>query len=111
MISNADASHPGPGDSVVPETGALLAALQVCIGEAALTQQLFGKPGPLLFERACAYLGVSPSEALMIGDNRDTDGVGASRAGIRPIIIGGDSSLGLEHLVQPRTTLLEALDR
>lgn len=99
VVANADASHPGPGGSVVPETGALLAALQACLGTADPAEQIVGKPGPLLFERACAGLGVSPAEALMIGDNPDTDGEGARRAGMRSIIIGGATSLRLEHLV------------
>lgn len=100
IVANADATHPGPGASIVPETGALLAALQACSGTTPRPCQLIGKPGPLLFERACAHLGVAPEEAVMIGDNPDTDGAGATRAGIRPIIIGGASPLRLGDLLE-----------
>lgn len=101
VVANADLTHPGLHNRVVPETGALLAALLACVGEAQVHRHLIGKPGPMLFERACAYLGVAPEEAVMIGDNPDTDGDGAVNAGIRPILIGGHSPLRLEHLVEP----------
>jgi len=100
VVANADMTHPGPFDRVVPETGALLAALLACVGENQIDRHLIGKPGPLLFERACAFLGVAPEAAVMIGDNPHTDGEGALRAGIRPILIGGSSPLRLEHLVE-----------
>jgi len=99
VVANGDLTHPGPDNRVVPETGALLAALLACAGEAPL--QLIGKPGPLLFERACAALGAAPEEVVMIGDNPDTDGKGAMSAGIKPILIGEPSPLRLEHLVEP----------
>lgn len=100
VVANADVTHPGLGNKVVPETGALLAALLACVGDTRVEQQLIGKPGPLLFERACACLGVAPQDAVMIGDNPATDGQGARNAGIRSILIGGSSQLQLEHLVE-----------
>jgi 4-nitrophenyl phosphatase len=100
IVANADLTHPGAGGRVVPETGALLAAVLACTGEAPVDRLLIGKPGPLLFESACAVLGVSPDETLMIGDNPATDGEGAFNAGIRPILIGVASQLRLEHLVE-----------
>ncbi len=103
VIANADLTHPGPRNRVVPETGALLAALLACVGGPQVYRHLIGKPGPLLFERACACLGVAPEAAVMIGDNPDTDGEGAMNVGIRPILIGGSSPLRLEHLVEPTT--------
>lgn len=100
VVANADLTHPGPERRVVPETGALLAALLACTGTE-LQREVIGKPGPLLFERACACLGATPEETVMIGDNPDTDGEGAVNVGIRPILIGGPSLLRLEHLVEP----------
>jgi 4-nitrophenyl phosphatase len=102
VVANADLTHPGPDNRVVPETGALLAALLACTG-AEVQREVIGKPGPLLFERACACLGAAPEETVMIGDNPDTDGEGAVNAGIRPILIGGRSPLRLEHLVESAT--------
>lgn len=104
MVANTDLTHPGPDSRIIPETGALLAAVLACTGETQVNQLLIGKPGPLLFERACAFLGVSPDQTLMIGDNPATDGEGAFNAGIRPILIGGTSQLRLEHLVRAATS-------
>ncbi|MCT2401469.1 HAD-IIA family hydrolase [Novosphingobium mangrovi (ex Huang et al. 2023)] len=101
VVANADRTHPGPGGRVVPETGSLLAALMACSGDLALEPRVIGKPGPLLFERACDGLAIAPGQAVMIGDNPETDGAGASRLGMTPILIGGSSSLGLEDLLEP----------
>jgi 4-nitrophenyl phosphatase len=99
VVANADLTHPAADDGIVPETGALLAALLACTTEDEVSREIIGKPGPLLFERACAFLGVSPDEAVMVGDNPATDGEGAISAGIRPILVGGRSPVRLEHLV------------
>ncbi|SFG29060.1 4-nitrophenyl phosphatase [Novosphingobium sp. CF614] len=101
VVANADRTHPGPADRVVPETGALLAALLACAGDAKFEPSVIGKPGPLLFQRACQHLNVAPQHAVMIGDNPETDGEGALRLGIRSILIGGASSLKLEDLLEP----------
>lgn len=100
VVANADMSHPGREDRIVPETGALLAALLACSDKPEIKWQLIGKPGPMLFKSACAALGVSASEAVMVGDNPMTDGKGATSAGIQPILIGQHSHLNLEHLVE-----------
>jgi 4-nitrophenyl phosphatase len=101
VVANADLTHPGPGGRVVPETGALLAALTACTGHMEAPVQMIGKPGPTLFERACAELDIAAHEAVMIGDNPATDGDGARKAGIAPILVGERSPLQLEHLLEP----------
>ncbi len=46
------------------------------------------KPDPIIFEKALALAGgVSPTEAIYIGDNYYTDIIGAHRLGIRPILL------------------------
>jgi len=67
----------------VPETGALLAAVLACAGQARC--QTIGKPEPPLFLRALSILGASAHDAIMIGDNAETDGAGAARMGMRYI--------------------------
>lgn len=99
-VANADRTHPGPAGRLVPETGALLAALLACVGEQG-DIEIIGKPGPLLFERACQSLGVEPHQAVMIGDNPETDGDGARRFGMRSIIVGRTAGLSLDDLVEP----------
>ncbi|HTN14312.1 MAG TPA: HAD hydrolase-like protein [Sphingomonadaceae bacterium] len=101
LVANADRTHPGSGGRLVPETGALLAALLACVGSQASSPLVFGKPGPLLFERACAHLGIPACDAVMIGDNPETDGEGALKLGIRPILVGGQSPLRLDDLLEP----------
>ncbi len=101
VVANADRTHPGLGGRLVPETGALLAALLACLGPDAGRPLIIGKPGPLLFERACAHLGIHASDAVMIGDNPETDGEGALQLGIRPILVGGQSPLQLDDLLEP----------
>jgi FMN phosphatase YigB (HAD superfamily) len=44
------------------------------------------KPDPLLFTVACARIGVSPDQALMIGDSKEADG-GAARIGCSVAIV------------------------
>lgn len=45
------------------------------------------KPDPVLFDTALAELGVEPSDVLYVGDNPHDDVLGASRAGIRTILL------------------------
>lgn len=85
IAANPDLTHPGRGDAIVPETGALLAAILACTGP--VSHQIVGKPEPELFERALWLLGVVPSEAVMIGDNPRTDGAGAHRLGMAYVAV------------------------
>lgn len=45
------------------------------------------KPSPKIFHLACEKLGVSPSEAIMIGDNVEADIKGAEAAGLSAVHI------------------------
>lgn len=87
LVSNPDSTHPGEGARVVPETGALLAALKACVGTSSFSMKIVGKPGPHLFWRACEALGVEPEDALMIGDNPDTDIAGARAVGMEAVLV------------------------
>ncbi len=44
------------------------------------------KPNPLLFEAAAGLLGVSPAHVWFMGDQLDTDVVGARAAGMTPFL-------------------------
>lgn len=93
VVANPDLVHPGPGGSVVPETGALLAALLACTGP--IPYRVVGKPEPSLYEAGLALLGLQARNALMVGDNPATDGEGARRLGMGYLEISG----GLEPLL------------
>jgi len=45
------------------------------------------KPDPRIFKLACDRLDVAPSEAAHVGDHHYADVLGASSAGIRPVLI------------------------
>jgi len=93
VVANTDRTHPGVSGDIIPETGALLAALMTCVPD--IVPVVIGKPEPRLFARACSVLGVAQSDALMIGDNADTDIAGAAAFGIESLHV---SPQALEHL-------------
>jgi HAD superfamily hydrolase (TIGR01450 family) len=82
--TNPDYSHPGEGGRLVPETGALLAAVESILGRSALS---IGKPHAWLYELAMRSYEVNPAECVMIGDNLKTDIVGAEQVGMKTVWI------------------------
>lgn len=80
VVANPDLVHPGLEGSIVPETGALLAALLACTGR--VPYRVVGKPEPALFLAALDVLKVTAQDAVMVGDNPMTDGAGAARIGL-----------------------------
>lgn len=99
LVGNPDRTHPSVEGRVMPETGALLSALMTCVDPGAVDVEVVGKPHPTLFLRACEALGVAPHEAVMIGDNPDTDVAGAAPLGLRCILVRGSGDLDLSDLV------------
>ncbi|MGW0828126.1 HAD-IIA family hydrolase [Streptomyces sp. NPDC002845] len=66
------------------DTGAFLVGLE----EAARTEaEITGKPSPAFFATALAHLGVDADEALMIGDDIESDVLAAQRAGITGVLV------------------------
>ncbi len=86
LVTNTDDNHPGPAGRLVPETGALLAAVVAASG--VQPWRVTGKPGAALFEEGLRRLGASPADTLVIGDNPATDALGASRAGLDCLLVG-----------------------
>lgn len=103
IVSNPDATHPSEDGLIVPETGALLAAIGTCVDLSRLNVQYIGKPASFLFERACAALKIAPEEAVMVGDNRETDVKGAGRLGMAAVLVSPGSSLSLGELLSADT--------
>lgn len=87
FVANPDLTHPGADGGRVPETGALLAAVMAC-ADGAVTPQIVGKPNAHLYSLALARLGLEPHQAVMIGDNPDTDTSGARALGIPTLLVG-----------------------
>ena len=48
---------------------------------------VIGKPAPAMFTAILEAAGVTPGQALVIGDNPDSDIAGAHRSGIESILI------------------------
>ena len=86
IVANSDTSHPGDS-GIVPETGALLAAITTCLDRQPRSSTIIGKPSPLLFELALNRVGTQPDNTLVIGDNPITDIEGAARLGIPSVLI------------------------
>lgn len=97
IVACPDFSHPGPLGEPVPEAGAIAAS-------GVTHHRTVGKPEPLLFETACARLAISPRHAVMIGDNAQTDGIGARRLGMRFVLVrNGNIRLSLADDLQLET--------
>ncbi|MCY6382168.1 HAD-IIA family hydrolase [Hoeflea prorocentri] len=89
-VSNTDVSHPGIGGRPIPETGALLAALQAIRSDT--PYRCIGKPDPYLLRQVLRKSATVPGDAVFVGDNALTDGCAAKSAGIDfvHLVRGGD---------------------
>lgn len=83
IAANPDRTFPME-DGLVPGNGAQVAAL---ITATDVTPVMAGKPGPLLYERALARMGVAPEATLVIGDRLDTDILGGLRLGMPTALV------------------------
>lgn len=94
IVSNGDSTHPGEDGYPVAETGALLQAVLTCCPR--LDFQVFGKPEGFLYRAALTRKNGKPHTAVAIGDNPETDLVGANRFGIDCILLNSS-----EHIDGP----------
>jgi ribonucleotide monophosphatase NagD (HAD superfamily) len=62
----------------------MVAAISAASGR---VPEVIGKPEPAMFTSILEGAGVAPDEALVIGDNPDSDIVGAHRAGIPSVLV------------------------
>lgn len=109
IVSNPDATHPSEDGLIVPETGALLAAVGTCVDLSRVNVQFIGKPASFLFERACAALKIAPEDAVMVGDNRNTDVKGAHNLGMAAVLVAPGSSLSFSELLSSNSTTARRL--
>ncbi|SEN81790.1 HAD-IIA family hydrolase [Paenibacillus sp. OV219] len=86
---NADGCHPGSQGERIPETGALIAAIEAVSGRKA---EYVGKPEPHLFLYGMQAFGCSEQESVMIGDNYYTDITGGKHAGMHTVWIRSESA-------------------
>lgn len=83
VATNADLRYPTP-DGFMPGAGAIVAAVRATSGVDPL---IIGKPEPAMFNAILESAGVEPSDALVIGDNPDSDVPAAHRAGIPVVLV------------------------
>ena len=67
------------------DCGAYVAALEYAAG--LKCEVVFGKPNPVFYQMVLADAGVLPSEAIMIGDDIESDYVGSRQCGIRGLLV------------------------
>jgi HAD superfamily hydrolase (TIGR01450 family) len=83
VATNTDRNYPRP-DGVYPATGVVTGAIQ---GATGVEPYVVGKPHPAIFQAALRTLGAAPEETLMVGDQLDTDILGANQAGIDSALV------------------------
>ncbi|OXY94923.1 TIGR01458 family HAD-type hydrolase [Streptomyces diastatochromogenes] len=66
------------------DSGAFLLGLEKA---ARVEAEVMGKPSPAFFEAALARLGVAADQALMVGDDIESDVLGAQRIGITGVLV------------------------
>lgn len=111
VSTNPDMYHPGKGGVRVPETGALIAAIEAIIQKSV---EYVGKPDPYLFQFGMNLFEAAPSKSVMVGDNLETDIKGGIQAGMHTIWIRGagmgQSLDDLEERTQKPDVTINQLD-
>ena len=86
VATNPDGSFPTP-QGPAPATGAIAAAVEAACG---VRSAVVGKPYPHMFETATEGLEAR-MRVVMVGDNPETDILGAHRAGICGVLVSKES--------------------
>ncbi len=103
--SNPDKTFPSPG-GLTPGAGSILAAIEAASG---VTPLMMGKPFPDLFLLSLERLGVTPQQALVVGDRLETDILGGHNAGCQTaLVLSGVSTLEDAQKFQPRPDRIAA---
>lgn len=83
IATNADARYPTP-TGFLPGAGTMVAAIRDATGVEPL---VIGKPEPAMFRAILEATGTLANEALVIGDNPDSDIRAAHRSGIESVLV------------------------
>lgn len=83
VATNADARYP-TAQGFLPGAGSAVAAIGAATGVEPL---VIGKPAPAMFAAILGASGVSAAEAIVVGDNPNSDIMAARRAGIRSVLV------------------------
>jgi HAD superfamily hydrolase (TIGR01450 family) len=83
VATNPDGSFPTP-QGPAPAAGAIAAAVEAASGR---RPTAVGKPHPAMFDAALGSLDAERERVIMVGDNPETDVLGAHRAGIAAVLV------------------------
>jgi HAD superfamily hydrolase (TIGR01458 family) len=88
------------------DAGPFVTGLEYAAGRAA---KIFGKPAPDFFLAAVASIGCTPDQAVMVGDDAESDVAGAIAAGLKGVLVRtGKYETGAEHAFSPLPTHVAA---
>ncbi|QOV33984.1 HAD-IIA family hydrolase [Streptomyces ferrugineus] len=76
------------------DTGAFLAGVEQA---ARVTAEITGKPSAAFFEAALAHVGVGAEDAVMVGDDIESDVLAAQRAGVPGVLVRTGKYLPQTH--------------
>jgi HAD superfamily hydrolase (TIGR01450 family) len=97
------ATNPDPycptADGGLPDCAAMLAALEACTGVRAIA--VLGKPSPYMAEAFLDRLGVSPGEAVIVGDRPLTDIAMGAAAGMHSVLVLSGATNAAEAASSP----------
>jgi len=101
--TNPDRTFPSPG-GLMPGAGTMLTAIEAA---SYVSPTIIGKPQPIIFELALDRLGVSPEEALMVGDRLETDIAGGQNIGCRvALVLSGVTNLDEAQAWRPKVDMI-----
>jgi hypothetical protein len=86
VATNLDGSFPTP-EGPAPAAGVIAAAIEVASGK---QPTVIGKPHPSMFKAATESLSAG-TRVVMIGDNPETDVLGANRYGIAGVLVSEEA--------------------
>ncbi len=86
------------------DAGGFVAALEYASSKESL---IIGKPSQAFYHLACEDMGINPNEAVMIGDDIESDILGAQQSGIKAVLVqsGKFATTDLEKGITPDATI------
>jgi HAD superfamily hydrolase (TIGR01450 family) len=84
IATNPDRTCPVEGGEI-PDCAGMIAAVEAVTDRK--VEVIVGKPSPIILEIALASLGVSPADAVMVGDRLETDVLMGRRLGLATILV------------------------
>jgi len=84
VATNTDATYPVEGDGLIPGAGSIVAAIRTA---SETEPYVVGKPSPFLTQIVLERAGVTPGDALVVGDRMDTDIESGKAAGCDTLLV------------------------